>query len=224
MDAMDHTGMDAMDHTGMDAMDHTGMDAMDHTGMDAMDHTDHTDHSGGHSMVFTTDTVVSLWLRKWGISATERPGEYAGALIGLALMGVFNELLVMVRTKLHMAYFPCGTEHSCNEPEPDVEGRKPGCCFSSRVNPSPRKVVPTVLESFADATRPFGKVVVSAIYTLNVLVGYLLMLVAMTMDVGVFFAVVGGIGLGHLVFFRKPTREMSALMMAGHDGCGCASQ
>lgn len=44
--------------------------------------------------------------------------------------------------------------------------------------------MPTVLDEFADATRPAGRVVITAMYTINVFLGYLLMLAAMTMDVG----------------------------------------
>lgn len=39
---------------------------------------------------------------------------------------------------------------------------------------------------------------------------------------GIFFAVVLGVGLGHFVFFRKPTREMANLLLSSSDGCGCA--
>ena len=57
----------------------------------------------------------------------------------------------------------------------------------------------TLVEKVARMTLPFGRGVVTAIYFFNIIVGYLLMLFAMTFDVGLFFAASMGIALGHLI-------------------------
>lgn len=53
---------------------------------------------------------MNLWLKSWVVDSDSDSGKYAGAIIGLILIAILNEFLVMIRVKLHQAYYPCGTK------------------------------------------------------------------------------------------------------------------
>ena len=152
------------------------------------------------------------------VNSKTMPGAYTGAFFFTMFLGVLNEFLVGIRMKLFQAYFPCGSKYSCHEPDESNPGKKSCCEKAERKHPG-------AIDKFADMTAPYGRGIVSFIYFLNIIVGYLLMLLAMTFDVGIFFATCMGIALGHFVFFRKPTKEMMAMMTAGglSDGCNCGT-
>lgn len=77
-------------------------------------------------------------------------------------------------------------------------------------------------QQFIDRTGEHKRFIISALYGVNVFMSYLLMLAVMTMNVGFFFIIVGGLAMGHYIFFRKPGKSDSPLLQRETgDGCGC---
>jgi len=155
-------------------------------------------------------------------------GKYIGILVLVLALGVINEALVTFRVKLHAAYFPCGTKGGCEcsgganraggdcSSTSDTVDHDKGCP-ASRVRREPGVADAVVRSTGLRA----GRTVISALYAVNVTLGYLLMLAAMSYDVGVFVCVIVGLAGGHMIFFRKPAAEMQNLLLTSRDGCQC---
>lgn len=63
--------------------------------------------------------------------------------------------------------------------------------------------------------------IISFLYGVNVFSSYLLMLAAMSFNVGWFFAIVTGLATGHYLFFRGPAKTEGPVVTSGSNGCGC---
>ena len=141
------------------------------------------------------------------INSKTMPGAYAGAFLFTILLGIINELLITVRMKLYQVSYHA---HYYQITLQSTRFTLRATCTTTPMQSYYQTVeIPTeatLVEKVARMTLPFGRGVVTAIYFFNIIVGYLLMLLAMTFDVGLFFAASMGIALGHFIFFRKPVR------------------
>ena len=58
------------------------------------------------------------------------------------------------------------------------------------------------------------RLLASVLYALNLTTSYLLMLAVMTFNVGYFLAIVGGLALGHFIFFPPATGRNPPSMLS----------
>ena len=152
------------------------------------DHSGNTSSSHGGDMMMmpmwfqaTIDTV--LWLEPW--HTTSWPA-YIAALLGLILFGIIHEYLASYRVRLTRAK-PAPLTQSYSSP------------LLSEENPAMAGEGP-----IADLGSMKSRAYSSLLYACNLATGYLLMLAVMTYNVGFFFAVVSGMGLGHFLCFTMP--------------------
>ncbi|KAH8547503.1 Ctr copper transporter [Umbelopsis sp. PMI_123] len=136
------------------------------------------------SMTFLENKNTPLWLQAF---TPVTDADYAGAIIGLILLGVANRGISAGR-------YLCA-KYSSARTEINAELKGKGQSPSEEEERS----------TMAFSTPPFKwryDIPRALIAGLEAFTGYLLMLAVMTFDVGYFFAVIGGIMLGELVFGR----------------------
>ncbi|CAJ2513732.1 Uu.00g018510.m01.CDS01 [Anthostomella pinea] len=184
--------------TDMSGMTMTTSSAMssstgDMGGMDMSSSTMTTMSSSDMAMVFFQSTLTPLYSMAWTPGGT---GSYAGTCIFLIALALTHRVLIALRNM----FFNARTQHHHQNPTkiesssdmdgypmeaaPEAVGRQ----LRSEWNSHPFRVA-------TEATRAVFEVVIGGI-------GYLLMLAVMTMNVGYFLSVLGGIFLGALVAGR----------------------
>ncbi|XP_063245131.1 high affinity copper uptake protein 1-like isoform X2 [Bacillus rossius redtenbacheri] len=188
---MNHAGMDhsSMGHAGMDhkAMGHVGMDhsSMDHAGMDhsSMDHAG-MDHSAmGHSMSMAfhfgyTETVL---FDSWKINGV---GGLIGSMIGIFIMSALYEGLKYYREYLFWKSYNALQYRAVSSPidkgvaADDARTMQPSMC-------TPVHCFQTLL------------------HVVQIILSYFLMLIFMTYNVWLCFAVVVGAATGYFLFGWK---------------------
>lgn len=168
------------------------------------------------SMYFVSGTSLTLWLNDFAINSK---GGYAAAMIGLFIMCLVHESLLALRTHMNQSYYPCGEDPNAKKPVP--KGCENGCCSGDRPPVRYYHFYVSRFQRFIDATGEHKRLIISALYGINVLMSYLLMLAVMTMNVGFFFIVTGGLATGHYMFYRKPGKTDALLAQPTGDGCGC---
>ncbi|KAI1804944.1 Ctr copper transporter family-domain-containing protein [Daldinia bambusicola] len=173
-------------------MDMGGMDM----GMDMGDSPSILMTSAEMAMVFFQSVTTPLYSSAW---TPQGQGSYAGTCIFLIVLSVLHRILIAFRSivfdsnpRLHR-HKPLVSSDSDDYPgsKPDLEVI--GGQFRNQWNSHPFKVA---TETF----RALLEVVIGG-------VGYLLMLAVMTMNVGYFLSVLGGIFLGTFVAGRFSTGE-----------------
>lgn len=167
-----------------------------------MEHMDHgsppsTDSSMNGTMDSSSNMVMHMsffWGEKVTILfsswTTSNAGEYAAAIIATFLFCLLHEFL----TTLRVTVIANATQSSSKTP--DSPGNSPG--------------VP-LLQRFTGQLAIGSKLIGSLLYGVNVASAYILMLVIMTFNLGLFLAVVLGLAAGFLLFgFGRSTPSSSS--------------
>eukprot|EP00884_Botryococcus_braunii_P014752 jgi/Botrbrau1/23278/Bobra.0102s0021.1 len=128
-------------------------------------------------MYFTATDHVILWFKSWHIAG---PFWYSLSLAALFGLGIFQEWLLFFR----IGFASRASNSKASRTSFDAE--------SSVGHPL---LGHPLLSSTLNAR--FGS---SALYALNLVISYLLMLAVMTYNAGYFLAIVGGLTVGHFVF------------------------
>lgn len=154
-----------------------------------MDHSHHASAAAGHAengmdpgmhmdmsmpMFFQATLHTVLWFKSWETHST---ASYVAALLCLLAFAIFHESMSVIRTKVAAALKP----------------RKSGVLLPVEESYTPVSARDTVWQ----------RVIISSLYAAHIGTGYLLMLAVMTFNVGFFFAVVAGMGIGHFLFHQK---------------------
>ncbi|KAH7039427.1 Ctr copper transporter [Macrophomina phaseolina] len=194
------------------------------------------------AMTFSTGTRVTLLFDGW---TTTSPGAYVGAILLLFVLSVFQRFLGSLRVQIEKAWLERRAYGESDESsvaaaagggrEKRRWGRarrekyvadEDGGTHEEKEPLSPRLPVGAHLQAQSGGGRSAFWVPSEAwcwrtdgaralLEFVRAALGYLLMLAVMTFNVGVFFAVLGGILIGELVFGRYsqggPTRQ--------EDGC-----
>jgi len=131
-------------------------------------------------MSFYTGTKATLWFQDWQSTTIF---SYALGILGLIGFGILHEGLTCYRANYSSRFFPKPAFNEQGDP--------------LAVNRPPRVAL-------------LDKLLLGALYTLNIATSYLLMLAVMTYNAGYFFAVLGGMGIGYVVFFdRTPAQALA---------------
>lgn len=133
-------------------------------------------------MFFEASMHTVLWMKSW---ETTNPFLYIISIACLVALALSHEALVNWRSSLLQA-------------------------LSAKSNGADEEMQP--LTTSARDPLPWKlKLFLSALYSLNITTGYLLMLAVMTYNVGYFIAVVVGLGLGYFMFAlqRVPSSQAS---------------
>ncbi|KAK9799328.1 hypothetical protein WJX73_002887 [Symbiochloris irregularis] len=138
-------------------------------------------------MFFYAAEDVTLWLKPW---QTENSGSYAGSIVGLIVLCVLQEGITALRTYITSRYQQVASCSDADHHETAGLKSPPASAHSSP------------LYSPWSARLLWRRMLVSALYWVNIFVAYLLMLAVMTYNVGYLFAVVSGLALGNLIFFH----------------------
>lgn len=171
-------------------MDHSG-----HTEHDAMPSGDEAGMHEGHdmssmhgmAMYFTATTSVTVWFKSW---TTGSNVAYAFALIGIFVMCLVHEALTTARLTYKVYTHTKGPDD-----------------FPSRYPPVLRPLATSTALRVATDT---------ILYAANLVTSYLLMLLVMTYNVGVFFVVIGGLAIGRLIFYKQ--RVVDYQLLSGNSG------
>ncbi|KAI1480037.1 hypothetical protein K445DRAFT_74867 [Daldinia sp. EC12] len=149
------------------------------------------------AMVFFQSVTTPLYSSAW---TPQGQGSYAGTCIFLIVLAVIHRILIALRSiifdsnpRLHRHNKPLISSDSDDYPGSKTDLELIGGQFRTQWNSHPFKVA---TETF----RALLEVVIGG-------VGYLLMLAVMTMNVGYFLSVLGGIFLGTFVAGRFGTGD-----------------
>ena len=115
--------------------------------------------------------------------------SYTGLLVLVFAMGVAQEALMTFRMRLRQRRAKERAEYSGPIPAPGGEGG----------------LVDTAAPLLARREPQLRLMGLTGLYGLNLLLSYLLMLAAMTYNVGIFLAAILGLCAGHHAFYRDPT-------------------
>ncbi|KAI4486728.1 hypothetical protein M0804_006098 [Polistes exclamans] len=194
-----HMSHGSLDHGSMDhaSMDHTSMDhsSMDHANMNHadMDHGGHMQHSAattdgcnsmgmhGMSMVFHGGYCETILFESWKITSV---GGLVGSMIGIMIMATLYEGL-----KYYREYLFWKTYSSLQYRSVTVPQEKNVVAEDNRV------VQPTML-SWMHCFQTF-------LHIIQVILSYFLMLIFMTFNTWLCFAVVLGATIGYFLFGWK---------------------
>lgn len=173
----------------------TRMDHSDHAGHNMPSTEDGMDTHEGHSMdsmhgmamYFTATTSVTVWFKSW---TTGSNVAYAFALIGIFVMCLVHEALTTARLTYKVYTHTKSTE--------DFPSRYPAVMRPLATSTALRVTTDTIL------------------YAANLVTSYLLMLLVMTYNVGVFFVVIGGLAIGRLIFYKQ--RVVDYQLLSGNSG------
>mmetsp|Transcript_15063 Transcript_15063/g.32719 ORF Transcript_15063/g.32719 Transcript_15063/m.32719 type:complete len:205 (-) Transcript_15063:32-646(-) len=124
-------------------------------------------------MYFTTSLDVIILWKEWHVKSW---GPYLGSCIGIIFCCLFHELVVSYREKYVSDW--------------QKKRRKDSRAYSSS-------------SSFLDKILDPTHLIVTLMYAFSVTWGYLIMLVVMTYNVGLFVSVIVGLTLGHFLFRSK---------------------
>ncbi|USW56977.1 Putative Ctr copper transporter [Septoria linicola] len=171
-----------MSMSGMDMPTSTSMDSMASSTATASSDMSATMHGSmmGMSemmMVFFTSTNTALYSDKWMPSSI---GQYAGTCIFLICLGVVFRGLVALRSNFEVIW-----SRSVQRQDTSILRQIPGVEPKTRSHPRPWRVNEAATRASLD--------------TILAGVSYLLMLAVMTMNVGYFLSVLGGVFLGSFV-------------------------
>ncbi|XP_033227346.1 high affinity copper uptake protein 1 isoform X2 [Belonocnema kinseyi] len=200
---MDHGSMDhgSMNHGNMDhgSMDHGSMDHgnMDPGAMASMNHNSHQtasgDHSmhGGMSMFFHGGYSETVLFECWKISSV---GGLVGSIIGIVIMAALYEGLKYYREYLFWRTYNALQYRSVSMPQ-----EKNIVAEDSRVVHMVGEVIhkqPPTMLSWMHTFQTF-------LHIIQIILSYFLMLIFMTYNVWLCFAVVLGTAIGYFLFGWK---------------------
>mmetsp|Transcript_20929 Transcript_20929/g.45768 ORF Transcript_20929/g.45768 Transcript_20929/m.45768 type:complete len:160 (-) Transcript_20929:1204-1683(-) len=131
------------------------------------------DDTSAKQMWLYSSVHATLWFKQW---ETTNTFTYFVTLLGLVLFAVLHEWISSCRSRYSKRMF--------SKPEYDEEA-------------APLATAGHKQDAHTSLRQRAG---LAGLYTLNISTGYLLMLAVMTYNVGYLFAVLGGLGLGHLLF------------------------
>ncbi|KAI0201759.1 Ctr copper transporter [Astrocystis sublimbata] len=163
-------------------------------------------HAGGHMSVFNTNLMEALYSADW---TPKTVGAYAGTIIFLIFLSAFFRVLLAGKALLEARWLDAEMKRRYVV----VQGKLPTSEQLSRDDLSKRVTLTEngveedvfVVQRTKQIQRPFRLSVDplrAALDTFITGVGYLLMLAVMTVNVGYFFAVLGGTFLGTLLVGR----------------------
>lgn len=155
------------------------------------------------SMAFTNSKVVTLWFASW---TTKTAGQYMLACLLVILLGVAVEALALCSPRLLAVSVQQfrnlaarkGTSNTHESETSVLQPRPHASC------PSPRPRL------------PLDRVITTIIYTLRMTAVYLLMLAAMTFNVGIFICIIAGLAIGNFLFFGGERAETESEAKGDH--------
>ncbi|KAI0995098.1 hypothetical protein K3495_g13083 [Podosphaera aphanis] len=146
--------------------------------------------AGMQSMSFFSSTSTSLYVRIWTPTG---PAGYAATCIFLISLAIISKGLVVVKARLEAHWKD--TDFERQYPELGSNG------FSESEFKDDALKVPKRSVSYK-SWRPCVDPVRAVMDTVSAGIGFLLMLAVMTMNIGYFISVLGGIFIGSLAFGR----------------------
>eukprot|EP00164_Ancoracysta_twista_P002680 GFYU01003564.1.p2 GENE.GFYU01003564.1~~GFYU01003564.1.p2 ORF type:complete len:204 (-),score=67.65 GFYU01003564.1:70-681(-) len=171
------------------------------------------EHGAGHTAFFAVDYEgLHVLFEDWQM---HDGGMYAGALIVTFILGLVFEFLQTAAVKYEVAtatalpqnnYETAASENDSS----DVESKK-----GSRHGMEKKLTVESVIEGQYTWQQQGVR---TALYVLRTFVGYLLMLLFMTFNMGIAIMVMAGTGTGFLIFGRS---KASIVVQQRHSSCGC---
>ncbi|KFY00652.1 hypothetical protein O988_03179 [Pseudogymnoascus sp. VKM F-3808] len=197
-----------------------GMDGMD--GMDMSHGSSGMGSMGSMTMTFQNNPSTPLFGTGWTPSGT---GSYAGTCIFLIILAVLFRVLLALKARqearwldaeLHRRYVAVAGKQGLKE---TVAAHKDAKTVVLSENGVEEEVL--VVQRRGETTRPWRVSVDplrAAVDTVIAGVGYLLMLAVMTMNVGYFLSVLGGVFLGSLAIgrLRRSSTYGHGLKRIGH--------
>ncbi|KAK4569648.1 hypothetical protein LTR86_003413 [Recurvomyces mirabilis] len=191
---------------------------MDMSGMDGMSSDNSSSMSMTMEMVFANARNTPLFSKSWAPSST---GGYAGTCIFLIVLAVISRLMVAYRARLEQSWHDKAINRryimvAGQQAEPDRERQAIGkggekveeAVLTANGLDERVKVVKSARRALEGKPWRFTTDLPRAsLYTVDAGVKYLLMLAVMTMNVGYFLSVLGGLFLGELAVGRYTATE-----------------
>ncbi|KAK7985581.1 hypothetical protein PG996_005183 [Apiospora saccharicola] len=171
------TATGAMPSSTMDGMSHSGGGAAMPMTMDMSQ----------MAMVFFQSVTSPLFAKAWTPAG---PGAYAGTCIFLIVLATLHRVLIAVRNLVFVTVPPGHQKLDLTDEEEAAYRRRYGGTGADSVLARIRRALhDNPFRMATETARAFSEVVIGGM-------GYLLMLAVMTMNVGYFLSVLGGIFLG----------------------------
>ncbi|KAI6647301.1 High affinity copper uptake protein 1-like [Oopsacas minuta] len=168
-------------------------------------------------MYFTTSTDVFVLFKEFHV---QTPGQMVAAFVGVFIFAILSEGLKIVRE--YVNYFIstlniriCTSGNSIQEED------------RSKYEPLLPSDKPPQMSNANKNTNEFiGHITLTLLQTIQYIIGYLLMLIAMTFNLWLFLAVVLGMGTGYFLFAWMKKRiphhkNKSESFIASQDACDC---
>ncbi|TLD10196.1 hypothetical protein PgNI_05422 [Pyricularia grisea] len=168
------------------------------------------------SMVFFSSQSTPLFSRAWTPSS---PEAYAGTCIFIFLLTIAQYLLIAVRNVVfekverQKTATPAETlrDHEARPAAPARDDEKSSCLgHHETVTGSLLSAAASVAKQQQRRSRPMIVMARAACEVVISAAGYLVMLAAMTMNVGYFFSVIVGVFFGSLLFGRFGVNDISS--------------
>ena len=178
----------------------------------------HSNMSMVMQMFFTTKTDVYVLFEEWYVQSV---GEMVAAVIGVFIFAMLNEGLKVLRE--YVNYFVKSLNLNIIKPKSTIEGED-----RNKYEPLLSENLPPINNSKANrqVNELIGHFVLTLLQTIQYIIGYLLMLIAMTFNLWLFLAVVLGMGTGYFVFAwmkKKIPSSSNEIISASQDACDCLS-
>ena len=166
-------------------------------------------------MYFNTNTDVYVLFKEFHVQTV---GEMIAAFIGVFIFGILSEALKIFREWVNhfVSTLNFNIIKQNNGLQTDEGGTKYEPLLPNSV-PQKQSKVNRNLNEF------IGHSVLTILQTIQYIVGYLLMLIAMTFNLWLFLAVVLGMGTGYFIFgwLRKKIPNKKDSFTASQDACDC---
>lgn len=162
-------------------------------------------------MYFKTNTDVYVLFREWHVLT---PGHMVAAFIGVFIAAILSEGLKILREFVN--YF-------LNRGLIRIPARAKATGTQSNYEPLLPKGGTSTFNAFPRSNEFIGHVIQSVLQTLQYTIGYLLMLIAMTMNLWLFLAVILGMGTGYFLFgwLKRKIPKNSEEFSSSQDACDC---
>lgn len=166
-------------------------------------------------MFFTTKTDVYVLFKEWHVQSV---GEMVAAVIGVFIFAILSEGLKLFREYVNS--FVKTLNLKLIKPKTTIQGED----RSKYETLLPQNSAPRASKANNHLNELIGHSVLTLLQTFQYIIGYLLMLIAMTFNLWLFLAVVLGMGTGYFLFAwmkKKIPNSNTEIFSASQDACDC---
>ena len=154
-----------------------------------------------HSMTFHSSTDITLLFSSW---RTETSAQYYAALVAIVLLGLLDAWMTTNVTELLVSLWCPRSDRSSTRPS---DGGSSSHCDDDTKSDAGLLTKSGAGAQAQQIPRLWWRLILFISAALQHSLKLILMLLAMTFEVGVFASVIAGLALGHAIFCRDPYAE-----------------